>query len=114
MAILPVNEMAPDRKNEDVEKAVARVEPGRLLDGEDPDTRYADDAAHWVNVYTELLLFKQRLIGAGEQALREMSEVSARKEAAGIDLDVLRTERDRLQARVDFWKERRRELSPGE
>jgi hypothetical protein len=42
-----------------------------------------------------------------------ISEQAARKEAAEIDLPVLVAERDRLRARLDFWKERRRELSRG-
>ena len=38
--------------------ALDAVEPERLLDGEDEQTTYADDAIHWTKVYRELLDFK--------------------------------------------------------
>jgi hypothetical protein len=37
------------------EAALDAVEPERLLEGEDENTAYLDDAVHWVKVYVELL-----------------------------------------------------------
>lgn len=111
MDILPVNAMADERKNPDVDKAIAQVQRDRLLDGEDPKSTYLDDAAHWITVYSELVLFKERLVDAAQTGMLNMSEALARHEAAEVDLPVLLAERDRLKQRLDFWKERRRELS---
>ncbi len=87
------------------------VDPDRLLDGEDPKTRYVEDAAHWIAVYAELLLFKERLVDAAGEAMRTMTEAHARDEVGKTDLIVLTSERDRLRRRLDFWKERQRDLS---
>jgi hypothetical protein len=56
-----------------------------LLHGEDPDTDRADDAGHWVNVYSELLR-------DAEQA------------------DVVGVQTRHCEARLAFWLGRRREL----
>jgi len=100
------------KEREELEKrASARaVDPDRLLDGEDPATRYVEDAAHWVTVYSELLLFKERLVDTATEALRNMTELHARDEVSSTDLVVLTAERDRLRRRLEYWKERQREL----
>jgi len=100
------------KEREELEKrASARaVDPDRLLDGEDPATRYVEDAAHWVTVYSELLLFKERLVDTATEALGNMTELHARDEVSSTDLVVLTAERDRLRRRLEYWKERQREL----
>lgn len=35
-----------------------------LLAGEAPDSRYAEDCEHWIDVYTELVRFAQTVDGA--------------------------------------------------
>ncbi len=87
------------------------VDPERLLAGEDPKTRYVEDAAHWVTVYSELVLFKERLVDTAQQGLLQATEDAARAEIANIDLIALSAERDRLLRRLDFWKQRQRQLS---
>jgi hypothetical protein len=101
------------KKREDLEKRAASraVDPDRLLDGEDPETRYIEDTAHWITVYSELVLFKERLVDSASDALRNMTEPHARDEVGKTDLLVLTAERDRLRRRLDYWKERQRELS---
>lgn len=106
--------MGEHRKNPDAPKALAQVQRDRLLEGEDPSTTYVEDAAHWITVYSELLLFKERLVDAAQQGLMNMTEPLARHEGAEVDLPVLLAERDRLHKRLDFWKERSRELSGGD
>ena len=90
--------------------ALRSVDPDRLLDGEDPGTSYVEDAAHWITVYSELVLFKERLVDTASEALRNMTEAHARDEVSKTDLMVLTAERDRLKRRLDYWKERQREL----
>lgn len=92
------------------QKALEQVQKDRLLDGEDPGTTYVEDAAHWVTVYSELLLFKERLVDAAQNGLLQMTDALARTEATEVDLPVLLAERERLRKRLDFWKERQREL----
>jgi len=101
------------KEREELEKRASRqaVDPDRLLDGEDPTTRYVEDAAHWIAVYSELLLFKERLVDTASEALRNMTELHARDEVSTTYLVVLTAERDRLRRRLDYWKERQRELS---
>ena len=100
------------KEREQLEKRASAhaVDPDRLLDGEDPTTRYVEDAAHWITVYSELLLFKERLVDTADEALRNMTELLARDEVSSTDLVVLTAERDRLRRRLEYWKERQREL----
>jgi hypothetical protein len=91
-------------------EARRQVEPDRLLEGEDPDTKYVEDAAHWVTVYAELVLFKERLVDSAQGGLLDLSDPAARQEATDTDLQVLLAERTRLHKRLEFWKLRQREL----
>ncbi len=91
-------------------KALEQVKADRLLDGEDPETSYVEDAAHWITVYSELVLFKERLVDAAQGGMLHLSDPLARQEATEVDLPVLLAERDRLRKRLDFWKEKQREL----
>jgi len=69
-----------------VEKA---ADPDRLLDGEDPRTRFVEDAAHWVSVYSELVMFKEKLVDSAGAALQVLTESEALQEVATTDLAVL-------------------------
>jgi hypothetical protein len=90
--------------------AQEQVDSDRLLEGEDPQTRYVEDAAHWVTVYSELLLFKERLVDSAQGGLLDITDAVARQEATSTDLQVLLAERARLRGRLEFWKGRQREL----
>jgi hypothetical protein len=100
----------PEKEETEKRASAAAVDPDRLLEGEDPTTRYVEDAAHWITVYSELVLFKERLVDTAAEALRNMTEMHARDEVSSTDLVVLTAERDRLRRRLDYWKERQREL----
>jgi len=101
------------KKKAELEKRAAQksVDPDRLIEGEDPETRYVEDAAHWITVYSELVLFKERLVDSASEGLRNMTEPQAREEVGSTDLLVLTAERDRLRRRLDYWKARQRELN---
>ena len=92
------------------QRAHDQVDQDRLLEGEDPSTAYIEDAAHWVTVYAEILLFKERLVDAAQGGMLQMTHPVARKEATEVDLPVLLSERERLRRRLDFWQGRQREL----
>ena len=112
MVVYPGVEIAPrdPKKGKDDEKAAAgeAVDPDRLLPGEDPESSELEDSAHWIAVYSELLLFKERLLDTAGQGLSNMTEAESRQEAANTDLMLLSAERTRLQRRLEFWKQRLR------
>lgn len=84
-------------------------DPGRLLHGEDPDSRHLDDARHWEAVYRELLDFKRVMLDTTRRRVETASE-AAREELLGTDIPVLEAEAERLAARHDFWLRRITEL----
>ena len=101
-----------DLNDVDPQKAAGEaVDPDRLLEGEDPETRHPEEANHWIEVYTELLTFKERAVATAHQSVAQMPEVDARVEATRTDMAVLEAERDRIRRRLDFWKRRHLELS---
>jgi len=92
--------------------ALDAVEPERLLDGENEDTAYVDDALHWSKVYAELLDFKRKLLDVAERGVTSM-DAEAESEVKDTDLKVLKAEAARFERRLDFWKTRTDQLSAG-
>lgn len=90
--------------------ALDAVEPERLLDGEDEQTTYADDAVHWTKVYRELLEFKNSLLNVAEESVASMGD-DAGSEVRDTDLKVLKAEAARFERRLSFWQLRTDELS---
>jgi hypothetical protein len=98
--------MADEPAQEAAEKA---VDKDRLLEGENPETPYLEDAVHWVTVYGELLAVKRDLVGVSESRLPDMPK-EARHEVATTDLVVLDVEMKRFSRRLAYWRERCVEL----
>ncbi len=99
---------------EDVDPQTAArdaVDPDRLLEGEDPESPHPEEARRWIEVYTELLTFKERALATAHEGLAKMPEADARREAVRTDFSVLEAERDRLRRRLEFWKKRHLDLS---
>jgi DNA-binding response OmpR family regulator len=92
--------------------AQAAVDTDRLIEGEDPDTRHADDARRWLVVYTELVAYKESVLLRTRQAAEVLGLESAR-EIRVTDLPLLERERDRFRSRLEFWRGRVRELGSG-
>lgn len=86
------------------------ADPQRLLPGEDPASPYPDDAQKWVEVYDELLRFKNRLLDVAEETLSDMHDEPARREVVETDRIVLRAEVDRFHKRLSYWQHRLVEL----
>jgi hypothetical protein len=91
------------------EAADRSVDDDRLLEGEDPQTSYLEDATHWVTVYSELLGVKRDLLGVAEERLHVL-EPPVRREIASTDLVVLDAEMKRFSRRLEFWRARCLEL----
>jgi hypothetical protein len=102
---------APDDA-EAQDAALDAVEPERLLDGENEDTAYVDDAVHWSKVYAELLDFKRKLLDVAERGVTSM-EAEAESEVKDTDLKVLKAEAARFERRLAFWTTRADQLSTG-
>ena len=80
----------------------------RLLEGEDPDSPYAEDAAHWVGVYSELVGFTEGLLHQVDEDRKALSaSVTPELER---DENVLRLELERLKLRLGSWLARHQEL----
>ncbi len=86
------------------------MDPNRLLEGEDPSTPHPEEARHWVDVYSELLTFKEKTISSAQRNADQMSMSEAREEVEETDLTALEAELDRLRKRLNFWERRCREL----
>jgi hypothetical protein len=96
--------------DEGAEKAASKAaDEDRVLEGEDSDTPYLEDATHWVTVYSELLAVKRELVGVSEDRLPDIS-TEARRELANTDLVVLDAEMKRFSRRLAYWRERCVEL----
>jgi len=91
--------------------ADAAASPDRLLPGEDEVHSTAEDAATWVDVYSELLEFKQKLLAETTAQVQAMRSDAARQEVERTDAVVLRAEAERLARRLGFWRRRHEELS---
>jgi|SRR5205814_7280193 len=78
---------------------------GRLLPGEDPATRYEDDARHWVRVYSELLNTKTKLLDSLLQDIERAGDPAVTDE---LDRDqaIMLAEIDRFNRRIQFWQQR--------
>jgi hypothetical protein len=87
-------------------------DPHRLLDGEDPQSEYRDDARHWIAVYQELLAFKHDILGTIRRRVPELS-ASARTEVFDTDLPVMEAEAQRFVHRIEFWQSRLDQLGGG-
>jgi hypothetical protein len=88
------------------------VDERTLLPGEDTDSVQIDDALHWIQVYAELLRFKDSMLAAAERAAEGLTD-SARADIS-IDQDLLRAQAQRYRARSEFWFARAGELSDGQ
>src|ERR1700716_3301407 len=79
-----------------------------LLEGEDPSTLFAEDARHWVNIYAQLLEFKQRIL---ERVAKAMPSLPPGAEAeVGKDLELITAEAHGVERRLAFWQQRHWEL----
>lgn len=81
-------------------------DPDRLLPGEPHDSELADDARLWVEVYSELLEYKERLVEVTRDKLAELLDEPARREVVETDAVVIEAERARFQRRRGFWQSR--------
>jgi hypothetical protein len=76
----------------------------RFLEGENRDNFDADDVRHWRAVYTDLVRFKEELLGQTREHIEQVPET--KKELGGVDIPFLETEMKRLRRGLEFWQSR--------
>jgi len=74
----------------------------RLMEGENRDNYDGADIAHWRAVYTDLVRFKEGLLGETKDHIRRVPDTT--KELAGLDLPFLEAELERLRKGLAFWE----------
>jgi len=80
------------------------IDFNRLLEGENRDSHDPDDVRHWRAVYTDLVRFKEELLGRTREHIEQVPET--KRELAGIDIPFLEAEMQRLQRGLAFWTSR--------
>ena len=80
-----------------------------LLDREDPESSFPEDARHWIAIYREMIAFNRGLL---ERAAQVLSRPGGRRPPADLagDLTVLQDQLRRYQERLEFWYGRQWEL----
>ncbi len=76
----------------------------RLHEGENRDNYDADDVRHWRAVYTDLVRFKEELLGQTREHIEQVPDT--KKELAGVDIPFLEAELERLRRGLEFWQSR--------
>jgi hypothetical protein len=82
------------------------VDFNRLMEGENRDNYDASDIAHWRAVYSDLIRFKEQLLGQTRDHFQNVPDT--KKELAGVDVPFLEAEMDRLRKGLAFWESAQR------
>ena len=77
----------------------------RLLEGENRDSYTADDVRHWRAVYSDLVRFKEDLLGQTREHIKQVPETN--QELGGLDVPFLQAEMQRLLRGLAFWESAR-------
>ena len=78
------------------------VDFNRLMDGENRHNYDAADIAHWRAVYTDLVRFKEQLLGETRDHIQKVP--ATQKELGGVDLPFLQAELERLRRGLAYWE----------
>ena len=79
-----------------------------LFRGENPQTDHAGDAAHWMNIYRELIAFQEGLLARNGHSDNSASEASGAP--VSLDAAALNSQLEQYRRRLDFWHDRHLEL----
>jgi hypothetical protein len=84
------------------------ADDGLAVLGENPTTTYADDAAHWMTIYRELISFQE---GVLERDGHDGPGLSADAKARlSLDEAMLGAQLEQYRRRLEFWYDRHWEL----
>jgi hypothetical protein len=85
-----------------------RRSTSRPLEGENIGTTRWEDARHWMSIYADLLEFKRGILGRVRRDMATLSPTA--QKAAATDLEIIETQMDGYQERLDLWYRRLWEL----
>lgn len=97
--------MADGKADGESEAILMSTDAGRLLPGEDPDSRDLADARHWVAIYSQLQQVKHSLIATLHE-LMEGKAAEAQAELERADVRLLELQVARFERRLAFWQQR--------
>ncbi len=80
-----------------------------LLEGEDPDTQFAQDARHWIAIYRELIAFRSNVLARVRAQVRTLP-AAAQAAATAADVPILEEQLVRYRRRLEFWYEKQWQL----
>ena len=72
-----------------------------LMQGEDPSTADPRDARTWINIYTQLIAFKHRLLQQVEDELERMPR--RLQPVVREDLAIIQEQLERYERRLEYW-----------
>jgi DNA-binding response OmpR family regulator len=81
----------------------------RLLEGEDPKTGFPQDARHWIAVYSEMIAFKNDVLGRMRTRVRRLPR-AARADVMTNDVEFIENQLGRYQRRLEYWYARQWQL----
>jgi DNA-binding response OmpR family regulator len=76
----------------------------RPLEGEDLATRRWEDARHWMSIYADLLEFKRGILARVRKDIAGLQPPA--KKAASADLEIIESQMQGYQVRLDLWYRR--------
>jgi hypothetical protein len=85
-----------------------RSYPDHLLRGEPPETQDPAAVERWIDVYGQLLSAKRAILNTLLQRLRRVRQ-EVREELEDRDLQLLGEEVRRVENRLNFWLDKRRQ-----
>ena len=89
-------------------QTIERRRPSKPLEGEDLLTTRWEDARHWMSIYADLLDFKRGIL---DRVRRDMANLQLpAQKAAAVDLEIIETQMNGYENRLDLWYRRLWEL----
>jgi DNA-binding response OmpR family regulator len=81
----------------------------RLLEGENPNTLFPQDARHWIAVYREMIAFKDQLLARINDQILRLPR-AARSDVADNDIGLIENQLERYRRRIEYWYARQWDL----
>jgi DNA-binding response OmpR family regulator len=85
------------------------VPEDRLLEGENPNTLFPQDARHWIAVYREMIAFKDQLLARINDQILRLPR-AARSDVADNDIGLIENQLERYKRRIEYWYARQWDL----
>jgi DNA-binding response OmpR family regulator len=91
-------------KTADTLRARGSKRTGGPLEGEDLETKRWEDARHWMSIYADLLEFKRGILARVRKDIANLQPPA--KKAAAADLEIIESQMQGYQVRLDLWYQR--------